>query len=45
MSVELLCLPSLGETMEWGVLTEWYKQEGDVFAVGDALYEVENEKK
>ena len=42
--MQLLRLPSLGETMEWGIVTQWFKREGDRFEVGDDLYEVENEK-
>ena len=30
--------------MEMGTITAWYKSEGEEVAVGDALYEVENEK-
>lgn len=42
--MQILRLPALGETMEMGVIVVWYKSEGDAVAVGDALYEVENEK-
>lgn len=37
-------MPSLGETMEWGILVEYLVKEGQSFSIGDSLYEVENEK-
>ncbi|HAQ23953.1 MAG TPA: hypothetical protein DCR10_10415, partial [Acidimicrobiaceae bacterium] len=37
-------MPSLGETMEWGILTAYLVEEGKAFSSGDNLYEVENEK-
>lgn len=37
-------LTKLGQTMEEGLITEWFKKPGDSFAVGDALYECETEK-
>ncbi len=37
-------LTRLGQTMEEGLITEWYKAVGDSFAVGEALYECETEK-
>ena len=42
--MHILRLPALGETMEMGTITAWYKAEGEEVAVGEALYEVENEK-
>ncbi|MDE0121376.1 MAG: dihydrolipoamide acetyltransferase family protein [bacterium] len=42
--MHILRLPALGETMEMGTIIAWYKAEGEEVAVGDALYEVENEK-
>lgn len=42
--MHILRLPALGETMEMGVIIAWFKAEGEEVAVGDALYEVENEK-
>lgn len=37
-------MTKLGQTMEEGLITEWYKKVGDTFAVGDPLYECETEK-
>lgn len=37
-------MTKLGQTMEEGLITEWFKKVGDTFAVGDALYECETEK-
>ena len=37
-------MPSLGETMEWGILICHLVDEGSSFSIGDDLYEVENEK-
>ena len=42
--MQILRLPALGETMEMGVIVAWHKSEGDQVAVGEGLYEVENEK-
>ena len=42
--MHLLRMPSLGETMEWGILTAYLVEEGKAFSIGDNLYEVENEK-
>ncbi len=42
--MQIMRLPALGETMEMGTIIAWHKAEGDEVAVGDALYEVENEK-
>ncbi len=42
--MHILRLPALGETMEMGTIIAWYKAEGEEVAVGEALYEVENEK-
>ena len=42
--MHILRLPALGETMEMGTIIAWHKAEGEEVAVGDALYEVENEK-
>ena len=42
--VQLLRMPSLGETMEWGILISHLVEEGGSFSIGDGLYEVENEK-
>ena len=42
--MQIMRLPALGETMEIGTIIAWHKAEGDEVAVGDALYEVENEK-
>ncbi|MCD8249982.1 MAG: 2-oxo acid dehydrogenase subunit E2 [Lachnospiraceae bacterium] len=37
-------MPQLGVTMEVGMVSEWYKQEGDPVKVGEALLSVETEK-
>lgn len=42
--MQLLRMPSLGETMEWGILICHLVDEGGSFSIGDDLYEVENEK-
>ena len=42
--MHILRLPALGETMERGTIFAWFKAEGEEVSVGDALYEVENEK-
>jgi pyruvate dehydrogenase E2 component (dihydrolipoamide acetyltransferase) len=42
--MHLIKLPRLGQTMESGTLTEWHIAEGEEFADGDHLYEVETEK-
>ena len=42
--MQTLRLPALGETMEWGIIIQWFVGEGAEFDAGDPLYEVENEK-
>ncbi|MDE0132925.1 MAG: dihydrolipoamide acetyltransferase family protein [bacterium] len=42
--MQILRMPALGETMEMGTIIAWFKAEGEEVAVGEALYEVENEK-
>ncbi len=42
--MQILRLPALGETMEMGTVVAWLKSEGEAVAVGEGLYEVENEK-
>jgi len=37
-------LPALSPTMDSGALAEWYVQEGDSFAAGDALAKIETDK-
>jgi len=37
-------MPKLTDTMEEGVLLQWYKKEGDAVESGDALAEVETDK-
>lgn len=37
-------LPALGNSMEEGTITQWFKAEGDTVAKGDALYEVMTDK-
>ncbi|WP_432973796.1 dihydrolipoamide acetyltransferase family protein [Dactylosporangium sp. CA-233914] len=42
--MQAIRLPRLGQTMEAGVIRHWSVAEGDAFAEGDVLYEVETEK-
>jgi pyruvate/2-oxoglutarate dehydrogenase complex dihydrolipoamide acyltransferase (E2) component len=37
-------MPALSPTMTEGIVTRWAKQEGDAFAAGDILFEVETDK-
>lgn len=37
-------LPQLGETVEEGTLTRWFKQVGDTVTIDELLYEVSTEK-
>ena len=37
-------LPALGQTMEEGTITQWFKAEGDAVTKGEALYEVMTDK-
>lgn len=37
-------LPALSPTMDSGALAEWYLNEGDSFAAGDALAKIETDK-
>lgn len=39
-----LDLPALGQTMEQGTITRWFKAEGDSVSKGEALYEVMTDK-
>lgn len=39
-----LHLPRLGQTMQYGTILSWLKNEGEAFEVGELLYEVESEK-
>ncbi len=41
---KLVILPKLGQTMEEGVIVEWFKQEGDAVKRGEALFAVESDK-
>jgi pyruvate dehydrogenase E2 component (dihydrolipoamide acetyltransferase) len=43
MVVEVI-LPKLGQTMEEGIILEWYKKEGDAVKKGEALLQVESDK-
>ncbi|MCW2850014.1 MAG: Dihydrolipoamide acetyltransferase component of pyruvate dehydrogenase complex [Marmoricola sp.] len=42
--MQLVRLPRLGQTMEKGIITLWVVSEGETFASGQPLYEVETEK-
>ena len=37
-------MPRLSDTMERGTIARWLKQEGDAFANGDVLVEIETDK-
>jgi pyruvate carboxylase len=37
-------LPALSPTMDSGALAEWYLQEGDSFAAGEAIAKIETDK-
>ncbi len=39
-----LGLPALGNSMEEGTITQWFKSEGETVAKGEALYEVMTDK-
>ncbi|MHB0857947.1 MAG: 2-oxo acid dehydrogenase subunit E2 [Anaerolineae bacterium] len=39
-----IILPKLGQTMEEGVIVEWFKKEGDQVNRGDVLFSVESDK-
>jgi pyruvate dehydrogenase E2 component (dihydrolipoamide acetyltransferase) len=39
-----ILLARQGQTMEQGRLVQWFKPEGEVFRVGEELYEIESEK-
>jgi pyruvate/2-oxoglutarate dehydrogenase complex dihydrolipoamide acyltransferase (E2) component len=39
-----LVLPRVGMSMEEATISEWHKQPGDVFAVGEGLYDIETDK-
>ena len=44
MTVEILTMPRLGETMEEGVLVGWLVAPGQSFRRGDPLVEIETDK-
>lgn len=39
-----IIMPQLGETVEEGTITVWYKKVGDAVSKGDVLFEVETDK-
>ena len=41
---KILELPALGQTMEEGTITQWFKTEGDAVQKGEVLYEVMTDK-
>ncbi|MDZ7671718.1 MAG: biotin/lipoyl-containing protein [Halanaerobiales bacterium] len=43
MQKEIL-MPKFGLTMEQGVITRWYVEEGDEIAKGDPIFNVETDK-
>ena len=42
--VREVILPKLGQTMEFGTIVEWFKQEGDPVQRGEVLFTVESDK-
>ncbi|MBN1811563.1 MAG: 2-oxo acid dehydrogenase subunit E2 [Anaerolineae bacterium] len=44
MAIKEVILPKLGQTMEFGTIIEWLKQEGDFVERGAVLFTVESDK-
>ena len=44
MAIKEVILPKLGQTMEFGTIVEWVKQEGDPVQRGEVLFTVESDK-
>jgi pyruvate dehydrogenase E2 component (dihydrolipoamide acetyltransferase) len=44
MAIKEVILPKLGQTMEFGTIIEWLKQEGDQVQRGEVLFTVESDK-
>jgi pyruvate dehydrogenase E2 component (dihydrolipoamide acetyltransferase) len=44
MAIKEVILPKLGQTMEFGTIIEWLKQEGDPIKRGEVLFTVESDK-
>jgi len=44
MAIKEVILPKLGQTMEFGTIIEWLKQEGDQVKRGEVLFTVESDK-
>jgi pyruvate dehydrogenase E2 component (dihydrolipoamide acetyltransferase) len=44
MAIKEVILPKLGQTMEFGTIIEWLKQEGDQIQRGEVLFTVESDK-
>ncbi len=44
MAIKEVILPKLGQTMEFGTIIEWLKQEGDPVQRGEVLFTVESDK-
>jgi pyruvate dehydrogenase E2 component (dihydrolipoamide acetyltransferase) len=44
MAIKEVILPKLGQTMEFGTIVEWLKQEGDPVQRGEVLFTVESDK-
>jgi len=44
MAIKEVILPKLGQTMGFGTITEWLKQEGDPVQRGEVLFTVESDK-
>lgn len=41
---QIITIPKLGLTMEKGIITHWYVQEGDYISKGEPLFELETDK-
>jgi pyruvate dehydrogenase E2 component (dihydrolipoamide acetyltransferase) len=44
MAIKEVILPKLGQTMEFGTIIEWLKEEGDPVQRGEVLFTVESDK-
>lgn len=42
--VQIITVPKLGLTMEKGIITHWYVEEGDLVSQGDPLFEIQTDK-
>jgi pyruvate/2-oxoglutarate dehydrogenase complex dihydrolipoamide acyltransferase (E2) component len=42
--MEIIVMPKLGFTMEEGILTHWYRKEGEPIRKGEPLFAIETDK-